>query len=79
MNEDILIDYLYKNNENNIQYPNIDMIIRTGKVSRLAPFMTFNTKYSEICFPDCYFPDFDFNHLFDSILHWQQVQRRFGK
>lgn len=60
-------------------YPNPDIIIRTGKEYRLSGFMLWQSQYSELFFPDVYFPDFTPNQLADIIEEYGQKQRRFGK
>jgi len=60
-------------------HPNPDIIIRTGKEVRLSGFMIWQSQYSELFFPDKYFPDFKETDI-DIILEEYRIrQRRFGK
>ena len=60
-------------------YPEPDIIIRTGKQIRLSGFMLWQSQYSELFFPNKYFPDFREADI-DMILDEYRIrQRRFGK
>lgn len=37
--------------------PELDLVIRTGFVSRLSNFLLYKVAYSELYFADCYWPD----------------------
>lgn len=58
--------------------PDPDLIIRTGFEQRLSNFLLWQAAYSELCFVDIYWPDFDRDHLFAAIAEYQRRQRRFG-
>ncbi len=58
---------------------NVDLIIRTGKEKRLSGFLTWQSFYSEFCFLDKYWPDFNENDLDNVLLDYSNRQRRFGK
>ncbi len=60
-------------------YPKPDIIIRTGKEYRLSGFMLWQSQYSELFFPDVYFPDFTPKYLETIIEEYAKRQRRFGK
>ena len=57
----------------------IDLIIRTGKEKRLSGFLIWQSTYSEFCFLDKYWPDFNESDLDDILLDYSNRQRRFGK
>ena len=76
---DLLMEHLYGDSQENLKYPNIDLVIRTGKVQRISKFMTFQAANAEYCFLDRHFPEFDENALFSAIKGYCNVQRRFGK
>jgi undecaprenyl diphosphate synthase len=40
------------------QLPALDLVIRTGCVSRLSNFLLYKIAYSDIAFVDCYWPNF---------------------
>ncbi len=58
--------------------PDPDLIIRTGFEKRLSGFMLWQSEYSELYFPDCYFPDFVPDKLEKAVEHFSKVDRRFG-
>lgn len=60
-------------------YPEPDMIIRTGREMRLSGFMLWQSPYSELFFPDDYFPDFNENKFEAIVTEYGARQRRFGK
>ena len=57
----------------------IDLIIRTGKEKRLSGFLTWQSSYSELCFLEKYWPDFNEEDLDSILLDYSNRQRRFGK
>ena len=57
----------------------VDLIIRTGKEKRLSGFLTWQSSYSELCFLDKLWPDFNESDLDDVLLDYSNRQRRFGE
>jgi len=52
------------------KYPNADIIIRTGKVSRTSGFFHWQSDHAELSFPQKYFPDLtehDLDQIFDQF------------
>ena len=60
-------------------YPDPELMIRTGGEHRISNFLLYQMAYTELYFSDVHWPDFRKNHLFDAILNYQQRERRFGK
>jgi undecaprenyl diphosphate synthase len=58
--------------------PDPDLLIRTGGELRLSNFLLWQTSYTELYFTDVLWPDFRGNDLLQSILDYQQRERRFG-
>ncbi len=58
--------------------PDVDLLIRTGGELRISNFLTWQTVYSEFCFPNVLWPDFDKNEVDKALLSYSQRQRRFG-
>jgi len=56
----------------------IDLIIRTGKVSRISEVVPWHSPYAELCFVDAYWPDFTNKHLKEAIDFYQRQERRSG-
>ncbi len=74
INENDFNSYLYT-----LNIPDPDLLIRTGKESRLSNFLLWQIAYSEIYFSDVYWPDFDKQELEKAILDFQKRERRYGK
>ncbi len=60
-------------------YPDPELMIRTGGEHRISNFLLYQMAYTELYFSDIHWPDFRKQHLFDAILNYQQRERRFGK
>ena len=74
INEEIFSSYLDTNN-----YPDPDLLIRTGGEKRLSNYLLWQIAYTELYFTDVLWPDFNTNQ-FDLALEWYaKRQRRFGK
>ena len=75
--EDITTDYisshLYSRN-----YPDPDLIIRTGGEYRLSNFLMWQAAYSELYFTPTLWPDFDKNSFDEALEAYSQRNRRFG-
>lgn len=60
-------------------FPNPDMLIRTGGEVRISNFLLWQAAYSELFFTDVLWPDFTKEHFFEMIVDYQKRERRFGK
>mgnify|MGYP000743003404 CR=1 FL=1 len=58
--------------------PDPDLIIRTSGEFRLSNFLLWSSAYSELVFPDAWWPDFDRDHLAAALASYQARTRRFG-
>lgn len=58
--------------------PDPEILIRTGKRSRTSNFLTFQTTYTELFFPDCYWPEVTKDLLQDCLTKYNNTQRNFG-
>ncbi|MBR1798990.1 MAG: isoprenyl transferase [Bacteroidales bacterium] len=61
------------------QYPEPDLMIRTGGEVRVSNFMLWQIAYSELYFSQQLWPDFKREDLYAAIVDYQKRQRRFGK
>ena len=60
------------------QWPDPDLVIRTGGVMRKSNFLIWQTVYSEFIISDILWPDFSQSDLFQAVVEFQKRQRRFG-
>lgn len=60
-------------------YPDPDLLIRTGGELRVSNFLLWQMAYTEFYFTDLLWPDFRHEHFYAAVLDYQQRQRRFGK
>ena len=58
--------------------PEPDVILRTGGEKRLSNFLMWQSAYSEFEFLDILWPDFKKENFYNSIINFQQKNRRFG-
>lgn len=66
--------------EKNLYIPHlIDLVIRTGDVSRLSGFMTWQTTYSELYFLNKLWPEVTEEDFKNAINWYGNIERRFGK
>ena len=56
----------------------VDLMIRTSGEYRLSNFLLWQLAYSELCFVDTYWPDFDKVKFRQCIYDYQRRERRFG-
>ena len=60
-------------------FPELDLLIRTGGEQRVSNFLLWQSAYAELYFWDGYWPDFD-PEAFDSALaEYARRSRRFGR
>ena len=60
-------------------YPDPDLLIRTGGELRVSNFLLWQMAYTEFYFSEQLWPDFRHEDFFVAVLDYQQRQRRFGK
>jgi tritrans,polycis-undecaprenyl-diphosphate synthase [geranylgeranyl-diphosphate specific] len=61
------------------QFPEPDLLIRTGGEIRLSGFLLYHVAYTELYFTKKLWPDFDEVELYKAILSYQSRERRFGR
>jgi undecaprenyl diphosphate synthase len=59
--------------------PDPDLVIRTSGEFRVSNFLLWQIAYSEFVITDVFWPDFNRQHLYQSIRAFQKRERRFGK
>ena len=58
--------------------PDPDFIIRTSGEKRLSNFLTWQSTYAELYFPEIYWPEFDESQMDKAIEEYIKRNRRFG-
>ena len=66
--------FLYTSN-----FPDPDLLIRTGGDFRLSNFLLWQIAYTEIYFSNLFWPDFNEIELDKALLSFQKRERRYGK
>ena len=74
INEDTLRNYLSTKD-----YPDPDLLIRTGGELRISNFLLWQMAYTELYFSEQLWPDFRHEDFYAAIFDFQNRQRRFGK
>lgn len=62
----------------NADVPDPELIIRTSGELRLSNFLLWQSAYSELVFPEVYWPDFTPEEFEKAIADYQSRERRFG-
>ena len=60
-------------------YPDPDLLIRTGGELRISNFLLWQMAYTEFYFSEQLWPDFRHEDFYAAVLDYQRRQRRFGK
>ena len=60
-------------------YPDPELMIRTGGENRISNFLLYQLAYAELYFTDLKWPDFNKEAFWEAILAFQGRERRFGK
>lgn len=60
-------------------YPDPDLLIRTGGELRISNFLLWQMAYTEFWFTDLLWPDFRHEDFYAAVADYQSRQRRFGK
>ena len=71
---DLFRSYLYAGD-----IPDPDLLIRTSGEMRISNFLLWQIAYSELWITEVFWPDFRRKHLYESIIDYQQRERRFGR
>lgn len=60
-------------------YPDPDLLIRTGGELRVSNFLLWQMAYTEFYFSEQLWPDFREEDFYDAVADYQSRQRRFGR
>jgi undecaprenyl diphosphate synthase len=61
------------------QWPDVDLLVRSGGEQRLSDFLLWECAYAELFFTPRMWPDFTGDDLAAAIADFRQRQRRFGR
>ncbi|MCC8146578.1 MAG: isoprenyl transferase [Bacteroidales bacterium] len=74
IDESLISQHLTTNN-----FPDPDLLIRTGGEYRISNYLLWQLAYAELYFTSLYWPEFRADNLYEAILDYQTRERRFGK
>lgn len=74
IDEQLLSSYLYTRD-----MPDPELLIRTSGEQRISNFLLWQLAYTELYFPEKFWPEYDREDLYYAILVFQQRERRFGQ
>lgn len=74
INQDVFQQYLCTR-----EYPDPELMIRTGGDYRISNFLLYQLAYAELYFTEIRWPDFRKENLYEAIVDYQNRERRFGK
>ncbi|MCU0645214.1 MAG: isoprenyl transferase [bacterium] len=74
IDEQLIADHLYT-----ADLPDPDLLIRTSGEQRISNFLLWQIAYSELYITNTLWPDFRKDEFFQTILAYQQRERRYGK
>ena len=69
----------FSNFLNTKDMPDPELLVRTSGEERISNFLLWQLAYSEFYFTDKFWPDFGKEDLYESIVDYQNRERRFGK
>lgn len=58
--------------------PAPDLLVRTGGECRISNFLLWQAAYAELCFTPVFWPDFNKEEFYKTIIDYQHRERRFG-
>ena len=61
------------------EFPDPELMIRTSGEYRISNFLLYQLAYAELYFTNVRWPDFRKENLYEAILDYQAMERRFGK
>ncbi len=79
LNPDEIDEETLRNYLTTKDYPDPDLLIRTGGELRTSNFLLWQMAYTEFYFTDLLWPDFRMGDFYEAVYQYQQRQRRYGK
>ncbi len=78
-NSNDITDEIFSNSLSTAGMPDPELLIRTSGETRLSNFLLWQLAYAEFYFTPVFWPDYRKKHFLQSIIDYQQRERRFGK
>lgn len=78
-NGDELTEELFANYLDTADYPDVDLMIRTGGYKRISNFLLWQTSYAELYFTDIKWPAFSEKDFYEAIDWFAAQNRKKGK
>lgn len=72
------LESLIAKNLDTCDFPDVDLLIRTGGEMRISNFLLWQISYAELYFTPTYWPEFNTTELSDIIKSYKKKERRFG-
>ncbi len=79
LNSNEITDEIFSNSLSTAGMPDPELLIRTSGETRLSNFLLWQLAYAEFYFTPVFWPDYRKKHFLQSIIDYQQRERRFGK
>ena len=79
LNESDISEETLRNYLTTKDFPDPDLLIRTGGELRISNFLLWQMAYIEFYFTDLLWPDFRMGHFYEAVYDFQNRQRRYGK
>ena len=79
LNLNFLTQDNFKNYLQTSEYPDPDLLIRTGGEYRLSNFLLWQIAYTELYITSTFWPDFTREELYWSLMQYDKRERRFGR
>lgn len=73
IDEELFKNYLFTKTQ-----PDPDLLIRPSGEKRLSNFLLYQIAYTEFVFSDIYWPEFNTEQFYKSLIEYQSRNRRFG-
>jgi undecaprenyl diphosphate synthase len=78
LSRDALGRLISQSPDDDMDSPDVDLLIRTGGEKRLSDFLLWECAYAELAFLDVMWPDFTSANLAEAIADFRRRDRRFG-
>jgi undecaprenyl diphosphate synthase len=72
-------DEVFRNYLATQEIPDPELMIRTSGEYRISNFLLWQSAYTEFCFLEKMWPEFEKDDFFQAIIDYQSRERRFGK